>query len=210
MLRATIPGEPIDARLPRSATALATLAGILAMLSGCGSEEKLPPPGASGLVVVHAWDRPGEAPARIEARHIEQKDSTFRVLLLEQVMMRLPKSDGVVYLSAPKGSYDADSATAIVLTGRSSDDDGPVRFNGVWRGKLFLGRAAKASFDQRSRTMHLDTVEIASEGLCQWTETADINEGSSISYGKTLRKPDAPAVFAALAALPQAMALPER
>jgi hypothetical protein len=186
------------------------LAACAVALGGCGNDEKLPAPGASGLVVVHAWDRPGEPPARIEAHQIEQQDSSFGELVLRDVLMRLPKSDGVVYLAAPKAIYAAQAATSIVLEGRTRADDGPVRFNGIWRGKLFVGRAAKASFDQRTRTMHFDDVEIASEGLCQWTATADIGEGAAIAYGSTRRQPDVPAIYAALAALPQPLALPEK
>jgi hypothetical protein len=180
-----------------------------ALLGGCGATPSLPEPGANGVVVVHSWEHPGDNPSRIEARHIHQVDSSFSALDLDDVTMRLPKPDGVVYLVSPLATYDQNAVNTILLFGHPGDD-GPVRFNGVWRGKLFVGRAAHAEFSQRTHGMVFTDVEIATQGVCQWTATAEWKENQPLIYGKTERRPDVPAVVAALAALPQPLDLPER
>ncbi len=193
------------ARKPLRVALAATLAGLL---GSCGTAPSLPEPGARGVVVVHVWEHPGDMPSRIEARHIHQISSTFAALTLDDVTMRLPKPDGVVYLAAPVATYNQDVANTISLFG-APGDDGPVRFNGIWRGRLFVGRAATAVFSQRTHGMVFTDVEIATQGICQWTANAEWRENQPLTYGKTQRREDVPAVVAALAALPQGLELPE-
>jgi hypothetical protein len=185
------------------------VSGVLALglLGGCGPVGAPAETGTNGAVVVHVWEHPGLMPARIDARSVHQVDPNFTELSLEGVVMRLPKADGVVYLTAPLANYAQDQAMAIRLYGPPGAD-GPVRFNGVWRGKLFVGRAAAATSLQHSHAMRFDDVELVSEGVCQWTASAEVLE-NRLPFGRTERRIDVPAVVAALAALPQPLNLPE-
>jgi hypothetical protein len=206
------PASPINGRAPGPAVGIAPaalLGGLLlcGLLGGCGADSAPTEAGTSGAVVVHVWEHPGLMPARIEARHVHQVDPAFNELTLEGVVMRLPKADGVVYLSAPFANYAQDKTMAIRLYGPPGAD-GPVRFNGVWRGKLFVGRAAEATSLQHSHAMRFDDVEMVSEGVCQWTASSEVLE-NRLPFGKTERRMDVPAVVAALAALPQPLSLPE-
>lgn len=204
---ADAPAAPCHVRVPRPLAASALAAALGGLLGGCVSGDAPAEAGASGPVVVHVWEHPGLMPARIEARHVHQVDPSFDELTLEGVLMRLPKADGVVYLSAPLADYAQEKATAIRLYGPPGAD-GPVRFNGVWRGKLFVGRAAEATSRQHSHALRFDDVELVSEGVCQWTASAEVLEGR-LPFGRTERRMDVPAVVAALAALPQPLDLPE-
>jgi hypothetical protein len=206
------PPPPYHGRVPAPALRLAPaalLGGRLlgGLLGGCAGDSAPADSGSSGAVVVHVWEHPGLMPARIEARRVHQVDPSFNELALEGVVMRLPKADGVVYLSAPFANYAQDKATAIRLYGPPGAD-GPVRFNGIWRGKLFVGRAAEAVSMQHSHAMRFDDVTMVCEGVCQWTASAEVLE-SRLPFGRTERRMDVPAVVAALAALPQPLNLPE-
>ncbi len=191
-----------------AAAAGALAAGaLIGLLGGCAQGTAPAEAGSSGSVVVHVWEHPGLMPARIEARRVRQVDAAFSQLTLEGVVMRLPKADGVVYLTAPFADYAQEKPIALRLYGPPGAD-GPVRFNGVWRGKLFVGRAAEATSLQHSHAMRFDNVEMVCEGVCQWTASAEVLE-SRLPFGRTERRMDVPAVVAALAALPQPLHLPE-
>jgi hypothetical protein len=205
--RADAPAPPYHGRLPRPPATCAAIALLGGLLAGCVSDDAPAEAGTSGAVVVHVWEHPGLMPARIEARRVRQVDPAFSEIALEGVVMRLPKEDGVVYLSAPFADYAQEKAIAIRLYGPPGAD-GPVRFNGVWRGKLFVGRAAEAVSTQHSHAMRFTDVEMVSEGVCQWTASAEVLE-SRLPFGRTERRMDVPAVVAALAALPQPLSLPE-
>ena len=86
--------------------------------------------------------------------------------------------------------------------------DGPVRFVGVWNDSLFMGRAAKGVFEEASHRMLLEEVEISSNGVHQRTAWAAITQSQSVPFGELVRLSDAPALTAALAALPAPLALP--
>jgi hypothetical protein len=192
------------AAAPVAAT-LATLA-----LGGCGAPEELPAPGADDLVVVHWWDeKKAGPPAYLQAEKVAQGDAEFGKLEFSTVMMRLPGADGVVYVSAPRALYDRGAQEEIILgTDPTRPIDGPVRFMGVWNGDLFMGRAAKGVFEEASHRMRLEQVEIASNGLRQRTAWAAITQSQSVPFGELVRLPDAPALTAALAALPSPLVLP--
>ncbi len=182
----------------------------LAFLTGCGAPDDLPAPGADGLVVMHWWDekRPGP-PAYMQAERLAQGDAEFKSLEFSSVLMRLPGEDGVVYVTAPRASYDRGAANEILL-GALPDRpvDGPVRFIGTWNGDLFMGRATQAVFEEASHRMRLDEVEITTRGLRQRTAWAAITRTQSVPFGALIRLPDAPALTAALAALPTPLVLP--
>jgi hypothetical protein len=184
------------------------LAGIL--LAGCGAPDALPAPGADGLVVVHWWDekRPGP-PAYLQAERLVQGDAEFKKLEFTTVMMRLPGDGGVVYVTAPYASYDRGAANQIQMgVAPGSQVDGPVRFIGTWNGDLLMGRADRAVFVEATHRMRLEAVEITSRGLRERTAWAEITREQTMPFGAVAHLPDAPALTAALAALPAPLVLP--
>jgi len=182
----------------------------LVALGGCGAPDDLPAPGADGLVVVHWWDETKAGPpAYLQADSVAQGDAEFGKLEFRGVLMRLPGQDGVVYVSAPWALYDRGAKDEIILgeePGRPVD--GPVRFIGVWNGDLFMGRAAKGVFEEASHRMRLEEVEFTTKGLRQRTAWAAITQSQSVPFGELTRLADAPALTAALAALPFPLVLP--
>ena len=191
-------------------SACAALAGAGLFLAACGSSgAALPAPGASGLVVVRLWEANGGAPALLQSRRVRQVGATFDQLQLEPVVMRLPASDGVVYIAAESGIYSEKAVDTITLSP-------PVHFTGVWRGLPLAGRADTAIIDHRTHAMLLTGVEVVYAGLTQTTPWAKVLENQAISFGKfdrTTSAGDHPhstlAMVAALAALPQPLVLPE-
>ncbi len=200
------------ARLLRR-SACVGLVGAGLLLAACGSSGvALPAPGASGLVVVRLWEAKGGPPAMLQSRRVRQVGSTFDQLALEPVVMRLPASDGVVYIAAASGLYSEKGVDTITLSA-------PVHFTGVWRGLPLAGRADTATIDHRTHAMMLTGVEVVYAGLTQTTPWAKVLENQAISFGKFDRSASAGAsgdhahstlaMVAALAALPQPLVLPE-
>jgi hypothetical protein len=204
------PMNASTASFRRVSSALVMALVALIVPTACGTPDALPAPGADGLVVVHWWDekKPGP-PAYLQAEKVAQNDAEFGQLEFSTVMMRLPGEDGVVYVSAPLAQYDRGAKEEIIL-GADPDRplDGPVRFIGVWNGDLFMGRAAKGVFEEANHRMRLEQVEIATNGLRQRTAWAAITQNQSVPFGELVRLPDAPALSAALAALPSPLVLP--
>jgi hypothetical protein len=194
----------------RGVRAILASLGVALVLGGCGAPDDLPAPGADGLVVVHWWDeKKAGPPAYLQAESVAQADMEFGKLDFSGVMMRLPGDDGVVYVFAPRAVYDRGAADEIILGADPQRPvDGPVRFIGVWNGDLFMGRAARAVFEEAKHRMRLDQVEIAAKGLRQRTAWAAITQNQSVPFGELVRLPDAPALTAALAALPSPLVLP--
>jgi hypothetical protein len=189
---------------------LVVVALLALALGGCGAPDDLPAPGADGLVVVHWWDeKKAGPPAYLQAEKVVQGDAEFGRLEFSAVMMRLPGEDGVVYVTAPLAVYDRGAKEEITLGADPQRPvDGPVRFVGLWNGDFFIGRAANGIFEEKSHRMRLEQVEIVSNGVRQRTAWAAITQSQTIPFGELLRLPDAPALTAALAALPSPLVLP--
>jgi hypothetical protein len=194
----------------RGPSALVTALLVLLVPTACGTPDKLPAPGADGLVVVHWWDekKPGP-PAYLQAEKVVQSDAEFGRLEFSTVLMRLPGDEGVIYVSAPLAVYDRGAKEEIILGAQPDRPvDGPVRFIGVWNDNLFMGRAAKGTFDEANHQMRLEDVEINSDGVRQHLKWAALDQKRQVPYGGTERLADAPGVVAALAALPAPLVLP--
>ena len=179
-------------------------------LSGCGAPEALPVPGADGLVVMHWWDeKKAMSPAYMQAERLVQSDAEFKKMEFTAVMMRLPGEHGVVYVIAPQATYERGAANEIQL-GPLTDRpvDGPVRFFGTWNGDLFMGRAAQAVFEEATHRMRLDQVEICASGLRQRADWVAITQEQAVPFGQLTRLSDAPALTAAMAALPSPLVFP--
>lgn len=191
-------------------SALVVVALLTLALSGCGAPDDLPAPGSDGLVVVHWWDEKKVGPpAYLQAEKVAQGDAEFGRLEFSAVMMRLPGEDGAVYVTAPLAVYDRGATEEITLGADPQRPvDGPVRFMGLWNGDFFIGRAAKGIFEEKSHRMRLEQVEIVARGVRQRTAWAAITQNQTVPFGELVRLPDAPALTAALAALPSPLVLP--
>jgi hypothetical protein len=190
-------------------TLVFVLTVVLGIVSGCGEKESLPPPGSEGLVVVHWWDEQGGLPAYLQAERVMQKGSKFEELEFITVLMRLPGRGGVVYVSAPRAHYQRDAKEEVVLSAlKDQPVDGPVRFLGTFDGDVFIGRADRAVFEETTRRMRLENVEMVYQGLRERTTYVEIGEEREIPYGKLERMSNAPALTAALGALPSPLVLP--
>jgi hypothetical protein len=140
---------------------------------------------------------------------VAQLDAKFGKLEFSEVMMRLPGSDGVVYVTAPYAEFNRAATEEIILgTHKDRPVDGPVRFIGRWNGDLFMGRAQRGKFIETGREMSLHDVEIVGSGARQHVVWVAINQVGELPYGGTKRLTDVPALTAALAALPVQLALP--
>jgi hypothetical protein len=194
----------------RASRAVLAAVVVAMALASCGAPDDLPAPGADGLVVVHWWDeKKAGPPAYLQAESVQQGDAEFAKLEFRTVMMRLPGADGVIYVTAPRAVYDRGASEEIVLGADPQRPiDGPVRFVGQWDGEFFVGRAAQGVFEEKTHRMRLEQVEIIAKGVRQRTAWAAITQNQSVPFGELLRMPDAPAVSAALAALPSPMVFP--
>jgi hypothetical protein len=155
-----------------------------------------------------------------------QMDAKFGKLDFRGVMMRLPGSEGVIYVSAPYAIYQkpevapqpADQENVATVSPAKDNIvlgadpakpiDGPVRFIGTWAGEVIMGRAAQAVFEGTERRMRLDQVEFTGKGLRQRTAWVALTQDQTVPFGELVRMPDAPALTAALAALPSPLVLP--
>jgi hypothetical protein len=181
----------------------------LLLAGGCGAPDDLPPPGADRLVVVHWWDEGGGLPAYLQADRVVQEGAVFESLEFRTVLMRLPGADGVVYVTAPRAIYQKGAAEEVQLDALPDQPvDGPVRFIGQWNGEVFMGRANRAVFEEKTHRMRLDQVEIAIQGLRQRAAWAAVTQDRMLPVGRLDRMPDASALTAALAALPAPLVLP--
>ncbi len=179
-------------------------------VAGCGTPDALPAPGADGLVVMHWWDeKKATPPAYMQAERLLQSDAEFKKMEFTAVMMRLPGEHGVVYVFAPQATYERGAANEIQLGPlKNRPVDGPVRFFGTWNGDLFMGRAAQAVFEEATHRMRLDQVEICASGLRQRADWVAITREQSVPFGQLTRLSDAPALTAAMAALPSPVVFP--
>jgi hypothetical protein len=203
------------------------------VLGGCGEPEDLPSPGADGLVVMHWWDeKKPSPPAYLQAQRMAQLDAKFGALEFSDVMMRLPGRDGVVYVTAPYANYARPASTDKLPTTLAPTKpaaspnsaplrdgirmgavpnqpiDGPVRFIGVWSDEVFIGRADQALFDENENRMRLNGVEFSASGNRHRTEWAALSQDQEPTFGPLASLPPAPAITAALAALPSPLVLP--
>ena len=187
-----------------------TVVATTLALSGCGTPDDLPAPGADGLVVMHWWDeKKTTPPAYMQAERLVQSDAEFKKMEFTSVMMRLPGEHGVVYVIAPQATYERGAANEIQLgPWKDRPVDGPVRFLGTWNGDFFMGRAAQAVFEEATHRMRLDQVEMSANGLRQRIEWVAIAQDQAVPFGEVKRLSDAPALSAAMAALPSPLVFP--
>jgi hypothetical protein len=192
--------------LGRCASASRWIAGasLVLLAVGCAGKTSLLPPGASGPIVFHVWGDPGEQPTVILTDTLIQEGNYFDHLIMNPVIIRHPFQDGLVYIQAPRGDYDANGPDTIVFTG-------PVRLSGTLQGEPMIGLAAKAVMRRVDQRMELTQVELLSHGSIATTQRMFIDRaGRADTRPYRFEKVPGPAaVSAALAALPHPMVFPE-
>jgi hypothetical protein len=209
------PPAPPAPRAPRAAgrphrpartgrTAAVGLAAAL-LLSGCGAAPALPMAGSPTPMVMRIWGDQDQAPTWVETQGVRQGDAAFGAIDLDQVLVRMPDPDGVMYVQAPHALYRAEARSSLIMDG---PDPYPVRFAGAYHGVPVVGRAHQALLDRQTRTMVFDQVEVVHDCICQVTDWVRLREDHALLFGPLRRAPDTPAVFAALAALPAPLVFP--
>jgi hypothetical protein len=200
--------------------------------AGCLGTPKLMTPGAQG-VTFQLWADPGQPPTILQADKLAQEDAALHHLRFEELRVRRPFDEGVVYLSSPKGQYDREPRERVSL-------DGPVRISGAMGGEPFVGVGQRAEFSRetgqvellgdespeaendprkkaivfthgaaaRSRHFLFDNFIVPSTPGQRIKGTQKSLRMTTAPY-RFVQAADAPAVATALAALPHPLVIPE-
>ena len=172
----------------------------LLALAGCGSDEEAVEPGVRGPVVFRLWDGDARAaglpPTVVRADAVRQANLGFDDLEMVPVLVRRPLPDGVLWIHAPKGRFQAaGKVQELSLTG-------PVYFSGVVRGVPVGGSAAQAEVPRGQRVLKLTDVQLVRGGTLITAPSADLTDGLLSSPGPVRMAPGAPAMAAVLGAVP--------
>jgi hypothetical protein len=179
---------------------LLVLLGFL--LAGCDDDEVevAVPPSAQGPVVMRVFDRanPTAEPAVLRAGTARQTAGVDE-LTLEPLIMRRLTATGVAYVHAPRAAVGGPEGLVL---------EGPVFLTGVYAGQPFTGVATKATLPPGARAVALSDVHLARAGSVTTTPRLDLGEARAETAGPFLHRPGAPALTAALAAIPPDVPLP--
>jgi hypothetical protein len=187
--------------------ALSLISGFLLLgLAGCGVQDTVDEPGVRGPVVFRIWDRAARAsdapPTVVRADAVRQTSSGFDDLEMLPVLIRRPVSDGVLWVHAPSGTFkaaakaaDGDRAQEIALAG-------PVHFTGILGGIPVSGCASDAAVPRGGSHLELHDIQFVRGGSLLTAPRAELVEGAIRADGPVRIGPGAPALTAALAALP--------
>ena len=181
------------------------LVAAVAVCAGCGGEQEQEAPGMRGPLVFRVWnakDRAaGAPPTIIRADSVRQGNADFSDLTMVPVLVRRPLPDGVVWVHAPSGTFQAigsgpgKAEQEIALTG-------PVHLTGVVRGLPVSGVAATATVPRGTQTLELTEVRLVRGGMVMTTPRARLAEGALVAYGPVDMSPGSPALTAVLGAVP--------
>ena len=158
-----------------------------------------------GPLVFRVWnaqDRAaGAPPTIIRADGIRQGNADFTDLTMVPVLVRRPLPDGVVWVHAPSGSFQAIGSDS----GKAENEIslvGPVHLTGVVRGLPVSGVAATATVPRGTETLELTEVRLVRGGMVMTTPRARLAEGLLVAQGPVDMSPGAPALTAVLGAVP--------
>ena len=179
----------------------ARLLPLLGLLAACGTPAALPPPAATGTVVVQLWDPGAAQPTTIVAERITQVGQRFDRLALTTVRSRviLPEFDAA--LTSPSGTWQAQSGVLSL--------DGPVHLAGTWQGHPLLGVATSARLVRDDATIELAGLELWNQGQRLLAPLAVLHQDRTLLAPQGLSSgPLPPELLAAFAALPDPLPLP--
>lgn len=185
----------------RLLTGFLGICAVAVALSGCGGDEEIAEPGVRGPVVFRLWDTETRAgglpPTVVRADAVRQANLGFDDLEMIPVLVRRPVPEGVLWIHAPKGRFQAVGRTQeLSLTG-------PVYVTGMLRGIPVGGSAAQAEVPRGQRVLHLTDVHLVRGGMLITAPTADLSDGKLSSPGPVHIAPGAPAIAAVLGAIPR-------
>ena len=203
------------------------------MLSACGKPPEAVAP-AARQVTFQLWGQPGEPPAIIQCQQLLDQGGFFEHMQFQDLTVRRPFPEasgdtshhaGVLVLTSPQGTYDRQTHDATLAL------DGPVRFSGEIQGEPLVGAAAHGTVQRAQNSLELQgeagaealqdperQVMILFHGqvmrswrylittLAAGTPQQHVDIDSS-PYPSSMAD-EAPAVAAALAALPRPLILP--
>jgi hypothetical protein len=222
--------EPVHSPLkPVAAPLVLGLAVVL--LAACGEQAPLLKTGGYGTSTFLLWQEPGRPPLLMQTENFRQEDELFQHMHFEDVLVRCPSPDAVIYLrahdaevragssgitaapdnpAAPQGAPSAKSGaqhSAAVLAGdpANADEAADTRLDlaTVYSSDGNGGRLADGVHLAGS-DHGLPVVGVASEVRVRPVDHAVVCEHLRMSSGA-----GAPALAAALGALPHPLVLPE-
>ena len=177
---------------------------VLCLLAGCGVQEEADKPGVRGPVVFRIWDRQareqGAPPTVVRADAVQQADAGFDDLTMVPVLVRRPLPDGVVWIHAPSGRFQAKGAD-----GRKAQEfelAGPVHLTGTVRGLPVSGYAETAAVPRGSERLELTGVQLVRGGSLMTAPRAEVADRELTAHGPVSVAPGAPAMTAVLGAIP--------
>jgi hypothetical protein len=177
------------------------LVAVLVLLAGCGAKESTEEPGARGPVIMRWWDRRAleqrQAPTVITTQRLAETGKRFAALDLEPVLLRHPIEGGMLWLEAPHGAFDRSAHATNRLA-----CPGPIAIHGWVQGRPVVGAASQAHVQAGGRELELTDLALVQNGRLTTTPLAALAQGRGRAAGPFQVRPGAPAVLAALAAVP--------
>lgn len=174
---------------------------LILALAGCGVKESTEEPGARGPVILRWWDAAALArqapPTVVTTDHLAETGRQLSALAMTPVRMRHPIAGGTLWLEAPSGSFDRQSGAANRL-----ECQGPVLIHGWVQGRPVCGAADHARVQAGGRELELVNLALVQGGRLTTTPVASLAQGRAKGEGPFLIRPAAPAVLAAMAAVP--------
>ena len=175
--------------------------GFCAFLVGCTTPEASEEPGAKGPVVLRWWDKPAldrrSAPTVIRTDALQELGTRFGSLAMHPVQLEHPIEQGTLWVEAAEGSFSRDGGA----TNRMACP-GPVRIHGWHVGRPFVGAASRAAIQAGGRELELFDFSLVQGGRRLTTPRAAMSQGRGHGDGPFRVQPDAPAILATLAAVP--------
>ena len=185
---------------------------VLALAAGCGVQEEADEPGVRGPVVFRLWDRQARAqslpPTVIRADAVHQAGADFDDLTMVPVLVRRPLADGVVWIHAPSGRFQAEQRAAVKGASSSGPRDqeialeGPVHLTGMIRGLPITGSAATAVVPRGREVLELTDLRLVRGGTLMTAPKAELADRTLTASGPVSIAPGSPAMTAVLGALP--------
>lgn len=171
------------------------------LLAACGAAPALPPPAASGTVVIHVWDQGAAQPTAVVAERIAQEGQHFDRFLITRVRSRVVMSGIDLAVTAPSGVWT--TRTGVL------DMEGPVHFAGSWQGRPVVGTANAARMARDSGSLELADLEMWNQGQRLTAPVAVLRRDHVMSAPRGMTSTALPPELAAVfAALPDPLAMP--
>ncbi len=191
--------------MPRAHPSLLIIAA--ALLTGCGQEGTLPPPGSQGPILIRQWDGKGRRQVVVKAMTVEQAQAMvgkdFDQLDMGEVLIRLPYRGDVICVASPDARYSASGDRRIDL-------GGPVNLCGALQGETVIGSAASAWLNAGDQSLELADLRLTWRGTLSLHPRVRMHQDQGMQTTGASSTMNAPVMaVAALAALPRPLVVPD-